>query len=125
MRRSRKTRQRILNRLLVVAAGAVLSCCLLKVGAEVAVQDTLSGTVQKAYVMHGLDGYTFMVELRTDDGQVHVLENDDSLVFWKWDSAKIQDRLGAGAQIRVHTAGPSIPSLSLFPNIVAIDRPLP
>ena len=80
-------------------------------------QQYLTGTVKRCYVEKA-----YYVEFKADDGQVHVLTDIDSLVWWKWDSADVYAGLKEGHRYRVHTVGYRVPLFSWFPNILDVQE---
>jgi hypothetical protein len=54
------------------------------------------------------------------DGEV--FENTDSLWYWKWDSADVQNELEVGQTYTVKVYGWRVPFLSMFRNVVEVNN---
>jgi len=83
--------------------------------------EVYEGVVIDKYIKryHGRD--IFFVVVQTDDGRRVVLQNTDSFVAWKFNSADIQAMIEVGKRYRIEAYGWRIPFLSVFQNIVRVE----
>jgi hypothetical protein len=54
------------------------------------------------------------------DGEV--FQNTDSLWYWKWNSADVQNELKVGQEYTVKVYGWRVPFLSMFRNVVEVNN---
>lgn len=63
----------------------------------------------------------YCVVVMKDDGREEVLQNGDSLWWWKWNSADYQARLQPGQRFRFKVFGWRLPLFSSFRNIISAE----
>jgi hypothetical protein len=78
----------------------------------------LGGTVEKTVVDRG---NTYFV-IRWDSGNTEILENEDALIFFKFNSGNVLMNLEAGKHYTFKVAGLRIPFLSKYRNIIAYQE---
>jgi len=79
-------------------------------------------TVTEKTVKRYGDEDKFLVFAKTEDGRAMVLENTDSLIEGKFNSADIQAKLEVGKKYNIRTYGWRIPFFSMYENIVKVRK---
>lgn len=70
--------------------------------------DSSGSQIDCYYIVYGRNGEVF--------------SNQDSVMYWKWDSASVQARIIEGRRYKIRASGFRIPFLSMKPNIISIER---
>lgn len=84
--------------------------------------DVVRGVVTDKYVKRKDDEDVFYIVVEDDQGETHVLENDDVLIAGKFDSADVQARVKVGKRYRFETMGVRIPFMSVYPHITKFQK---
>lgn len=64
----------------------------------------------------------YLIMTENESGQVEVFENTDSIVFLKMNSSDVQAKAREGKRVRMEVYGYRIPFLSMYRNVVSIER---
>lgn len=81
-----------------------------------------SSNVTDKYVKRKDDEDVFYIVVEDDQGETHVLENDDVLIAGKFDSADVQARVKIGERYRFETIGVRVPFMSMYPHITKFQK---
>lgn len=121
-----KARKRIRRGLIIIGIIAfLLIICVSCASVRTSVNNTESrepivGTVVDKYTKRHEDTDKFFIVLEDENGKTHVLENTDSLVVGKYDSADVQAKLKKGKKYEIMTFGWRNNVLSWYPNITEV-----
>lgn len=83
---------------------------------------TIEGTVVDKYNKRDGKSDKFYIVVKDEDNNEKVLENTDSTLMLKWDSADIQAKVKEGKRYKVELRGWRVPILSMFPNVDTIKE---
>lgn len=83
-------------------------------------QDTI--TINKTEVKRSNNSDKYLIFATDSNGEKVVLENTDSIAFLKFDSSDIQGELEVGTTYNIETSGIRIPFLSVYKNILEIEK---
>jgi len=78
---------------------------------------TVEGTITDKYNKRDGKKDKFYLVIKDEDNNEQVLENTDSTLMLKWDSADIQATTKVGKKYKVELRGWRVPILSMFPNV--------
>jgi hypothetical protein len=102
---------------LIVVAGCISMTYYLMI-------ERLTATIETTYIKKtNSDGPDkFFVVVKKENGEQEVFQNTDSLTLAKFNSADINARLKPGEKIKLKVVGFRSPFLSIFRNVVEIER---
>lgn len=85
-------------------------------------KEVVRGVVTDKYVKRKDNEDVFYIVVEDDQGETHVLENDDVLIAGKFDSADVQARVKIGERYRFETIGVRVPFMSMYPHITKFQK---
>lgn len=102
---------------LVLVIGLTIMAVTFLVGTKT-VTETHTVTITDKEVKNG----TYLIFGDTDDGQSIVFENTDTVLRLKFNSSDIHGKLKVGTKYHIKAVGYRIPWLSMYQNIIEIDK---
>lgn len=85
-------------------------------------KETIHGVVTDKYTKRSNEHDNFYVVLKQDDGAEKVLQNTDSFLMFKFDSADVQAKIHKGEKYEMVVRGYRLPILSMFPNVASVQE---
>lgn len=86
---------------------------------------TIEGTVIEKYIKRSGSGEnskdSYMVNIKTEEGDIIVLSNEDRFFKFKFDSSDIQAELQEGKIYKIDVCGRRIRLLSKYQNIIDVE----
>jgi len=98
---------------ILLVIGLIVGCMIMDLGNKQSFTATITNTVID-------DGMTYFILTKTDGSEM-VYENNDSLVYGKFNSSDYLMKMKVGSKYTFTTIGYRIPFFSSYPNIITYD----
>lgn len=79
-------------------------------------------TINKTEVKRNKTSDKYLIFATNSEGEKIVLENTDSIAFFKFNSSDIQGDIEIGETYKIKTSGIRMPFLSMYKNIIDIEK---
>ena len=85
------------------------------------VSGTYTVTVTDKDIKNYKNDSKYLIYCRDENNEVAVFENEDTIIFGKFNSSDIYADIEIGAKYKFTTRGPRVPVLSMYPNIIKYE----